>query len=236
MTGTWTLTELVERAEQALRAGDVHATNARITAMPDARVIRWYSTIGLVDRPCGMRGRTALYHERHLLQLVAIKRRQSQGRALAHIQAELANATDDYLRQVAAIGETTAGDISAGGAAAGGPTAGDAARKPATRPAPPPSPETGRSRFWAEPAPRRAGVRPGETTPRAATPTPGPIPVPESRSVLTGVPLRDGVQLLLPFPPRDDDLAAIIDAAQPLLDLLAVRGLTTPHHTGRNNR
>lgn len=77
--------------------------SGRVRDLPDRRSIRWYTTIGLVDRPAGMRGRNALYGERHLLQVTAIKRRQAEGRALADIQAELAGATDATLRRVAAV-------------------------------------------------------------------------------------------------------------------------------------
>jgi DNA-binding transcriptional MerR regulator len=71
--------------------------------VPDRRAIRWYTTIGLVDRPASTRGRTALYGERHLLQLVAIKRLQAAGRSLAQIQAELAGATEGALRSLARL-------------------------------------------------------------------------------------------------------------------------------------
>ena len=51
---------------------------ARVRAVPDRRAIRWYTTIGLIDRPVAHRGRTALYGPRHLLQLVAVKRLQAR--------------------------------------------------------------------------------------------------------------------------------------------------------------
>jgi hypothetical protein len=47
-----------------------------------------------------MRGRTALYGGRHLLQLLAIKRLQSQGKSLTEIQTELTGATDAALRRI----------------------------------------------------------------------------------------------------------------------------------------
>ncbi|TCM48873.1 MerR family transcriptional regulator [Kribbella sp. VKM Ac-2568] len=98
----WTLAELAERVEAAL-ADYPGQVNGRVRAVPDGRAIRWYTTIGLVDRPAEMRGRTALYSRRHLLQLVAIKRRQAQGHTLAQIQAELAGATDESLQPIAAL-------------------------------------------------------------------------------------------------------------------------------------
>src|SRR5690349_14204525 len=95
---SWTLDELVRRVTDAL-AGSAYtgAPNGRVREVPDRRSIRWYTTTGLVDRPV-MQGRTALYGARHLLQIVAVKRRQAEGRSLAEIQAELAGATDDTLR------------------------------------------------------------------------------------------------------------------------------------------
>ena len=91
---SWTLDELVQRVAAALE-GPAYpgAPNGRVREMPDRRVVRWYTTTGLVDRPT-MQGRTAQYGTRHLHQIVAVKRRQAEGHSLAEIQAELAGATD----------------------------------------------------------------------------------------------------------------------------------------------
>jgi len=102
-TGLWTLDQLAEQVETALSVDYSGAPSGRIRSVPDRRAIRWYTTIGLVDRPAAARGRTALYGERHLLQLVAIKRLQAAGRSLAQIQAELAGATEGTLRSLARI-------------------------------------------------------------------------------------------------------------------------------------
>jgi MerR-like DNA binding protein len=98
-----TIRELAATAAEAVAAADVRGASRRVTELPDERTIRWYSTIGLLDRPVGSRGRTALYGERHVLQLVAIKRRQAEGRTLAEIQSELVGATDRTLRHIAGI-------------------------------------------------------------------------------------------------------------------------------------
>ena len=74
--------------------------------MPNERLVRWYVTVGLVDPPLSRRGRVARYGRRHLLQLVAVKRRQAEGRSLAEIQAELAGATDEKLAAVARLPHT----------------------------------------------------------------------------------------------------------------------------------
>jgi len=81
----WTLPELV--AEVATRIGALPAPkNGQVRAIPDDRTVRYYVTLGLLDRPSAMRGRTALYGKKHVAQVVAIKRLQTMGRSLSEIQ------------------------------------------------------------------------------------------------------------------------------------------------------
>jgi DNA-binding transcriptional MerR regulator len=109
----WTLDELAERVDTAL-AVDYHGQpSGRVRAVPDRRAIRWYTTIGLIDRPVAHRGRTALYGPRHLLQLVAVKRLQASGLPLVSIQQELAGATDTQLARVARL--PAPGTLASGG-------------------------------------------------------------------------------------------------------------------------
>jgi len=138
----WTLGELAERVEAAL-ADYPGQVNGRVRAVPDQRAIRWYTTTGLIDRPAEMRGRTAFYSRRHLLQLVAIKRRQAQGHTLAQIQSELTGATNDSLQPIANLPPE--------------PTTPGTTGEP---------PQPARSRFWAD----QTNVAP---TPEAATTAPG---------------------------------------------------------------
>ncbi|WP_431909391.1 MerR family transcriptional regulator [Nonomuraea jabiensis] len=102
----WTIGELAERAALALRAGSdgAPALNGRVRDVPGERLIRWYTTIGLVDPPLTRRGRIAQYGRRHLLQLVAVKRLQAAGHSIAEIQAALAGATDRMLESAAGLG------------------------------------------------------------------------------------------------------------------------------------
>ena len=89
----WTLPELVDQVAERLAALPA-PKNGQVRAVPDDRTVRYYGTIGLLDRPASMRGRTALYGSRHLAQVVAIKRLQSTGKSLAEIQ-ELWPTLDD---------------------------------------------------------------------------------------------------------------------------------------------
>lgn len=74
-------------------AGD----SKRVTWTPTPRLIRYYTTLGLLDRPAGFQGRTALYGPRHLLQVLAVKRLQGDGKTLDEIQPLLLNRSDESL-------------------------------------------------------------------------------------------------------------------------------------------
>lgn len=99
----WTLEQLPERVAELLSDDYEGQSNGRVRELPNGRTIRWYTTIGLVDRPVTMRGRTALYGHRHLLQLAAVKRLQAAGRTLAEIQEQLVGATDEQLADLARV-------------------------------------------------------------------------------------------------------------------------------------
>lgn len=201
----WTLDELVRRVSAAL-AGSAYlgAPNRRVRDVPDRRAVRWYVTIGLVDRPAAMAGRTALYGRRHLLQIVAVKRRQAAGHSLAEIQAELAGATDETLRQVAAVPDELLDR-----APAAIPRDMTAETRRSAR----------RARFWAD--------RPAADGVPSATSDTGSVRA-DSVSMLAAVQLSGGALILLPRQPGPDDVRAIRAAAMPLLDLLADRALLIP--------
>jgi DNA-binding transcriptional MerR regulator len=222
----WTMDELVERVRRALSAEYPGAPNGRVRDLPDRRAIRWYTTTGLVDRPLGIRGRTALYGPRHLLQLVALKRRQAQGRTLAEIQAELAGADDEELARVARV---------------------PAELLEVHGPQPDPADGPARTRFWAAvPAAAATAAAPATRATPEATPDHPQIRVPNRMDAsppspvgapIGGVALRGGAILVLPATPTVADRAAIAAAAGPLLDLLHDRGLLTtePIDDGRTS-
>src|SRR5438105_13525807 len=99
----WTIDELGTRVALALSVDYEGQASGRVRDIPDRRTIRYYTTLGLIDRPAELRGRTALYGRRHLLQLVAIKRLQAAGRSLAEVQARLVGRTDADLAEIARL-------------------------------------------------------------------------------------------------------------------------------------
>ena len=190
----------------------MRAPNGRVRELgDDGRAIRWYSTKGLVDRPTIGAGHAARYGERHLLQLVAVKRLQARGMTLAEIQRRLAGATDAMLREVANLPETAERPDDVG----------------RSEPAP-----VRHQRFWAA-APMATSVEALE--PAASTASAADDAVADIRYVVT---LSDSgpVTLSLPANPTPADLAAIRAAAAPLLDLLAARGLTEPQQNPDSNQ
>jgi DNA-binding transcriptional MerR regulator len=98
---SWTLEELGAHVAKALAVDYPGPSNGQVRAIPDQRTIRYYSTLGLIDRPAATRGRTALYGRRHLLQLVAIKRLQAEGCSLQQVQQQLLGIADAALEQLA---------------------------------------------------------------------------------------------------------------------------------------
>ena len=197
----WTLSELSDQVAEALPAKAAARADGRVREVPDARTIRWYQTTGLVDRP-GMRGRTAVYGPRHLLQILAIKRLQAQGEPLASIQAALAGASDAALAEIVDPASSTARTDTAAGA--------DTMPRADVHL---PRRSSGRIRFWSGLAhPRPTGGPTGDESAADATP-----------AAVAGLRLDDGVLVVLDGVSRSPDPveeAVLREAAQPLLETL----------------
>jgi DNA-binding transcriptional MerR regulator len=112
----WTLGELSAQVASALAVDYPGQSSGRVREVPDIRTIRYYTTLGLLDRPAQMRGRTALYGQRHLLQLVAIKRLQAKGLSLAEVQSRVVGQSDVALRRLAQLPTRTQPEEAAGAA------------------------------------------------------------------------------------------------------------------------
>ena len=99
----WPIGELTKRVSAALSVGYEGPANGQISAVPNLRTIRYYTTLGILDRATVMKGRTALYSRKHLLQLVTIKRLQAEGLSLTQVQQRLSGMTERELESLAAI-------------------------------------------------------------------------------------------------------------------------------------
>ncbi len=203
----WTIEQLREAVALALERGYDGPPNGRVRDVPDQRTIRYYTTLGLIDRALEMRGRTALYGPRHLLQLVAIKKLQAKGQTLAEVQRTLAGQTNAALARLAGLGP--------------GLVPGSARR---TEPA--------RRAFWKEVPPTAASEAAGEEIETSA-----PEVNEDQPQTLQGVPLAENVTLLLACSRAitSDDLEAIRSVSRPLIDLLLKLEIT-PSRGERGSR
>ncbi|MFT4624416.1 MAG: DNA-binding transcriptional MerR regulator [Myxococcota bacterium] len=104
-----TLDTLEQTVRAMLDATGVEPVDARVARVPDRRTLRWYQSIGVMDKPLRYDGRKAIYGRRHALQAAAAKLLQATGYTLTQVQAALRGATDAQLE--AALAD-------AGGAAA----------------------------------------------------------------------------------------------------------------------
>jgi DNA-binding transcriptional MerR regulator len=111
MANMYRINDLARLAALALEDASFSQNSGRIREVPDVRTIRYYTTLGLLDRPLEMQGRTAFYGPRHLLQLLAVKQLQAEGRSLTQIQHTLAGADDRTLHGIVALPEQRLKDL-----------------------------------------------------------------------------------------------------------------------------
>jgi DNA-binding transcriptional MerR regulator len=195
----YTIAELADASAAALDALGIAARNGQVRDRPDARTIRYYGTLGLIDAPAEITGRTARYGGRHLLQILAVKAVQARGDSLADAQRTLVGASDEELRSVIGPGLPAA-------LAAGSPPALTVA------------PEGGDARhpFWRTPP----------ALPAAAVAAAEPHAGDAGARPFVAVPLDAGATLLIEGAVVGAiDIAALRAAAGPLLAYLTETGL-----------
>lgn len=100
----FSLEELSSEVARQLAGRGLHGASqdGRVSAAPDARTVRYYTTLGLLDRP-RIESRQAHYGSRHLLQLLAVKALQAAGLPLAEIQQRLYGRSDPELEKMVAL-------------------------------------------------------------------------------------------------------------------------------------
>lgn len=189
-------------------------SNGQIRAVPNRRTIRYYTTLGLLDRPVEMRGRTAFYNRRHLLQLVAIKRLQARGLTLSQVQERLAGIGTAALETLANVPKEV-------GAVGSGEPEGKV--RSTSR----------RADFWLSP-PAAVSAAAHEDEPVSKQPESSGDR--EQSSVAqpvaySGVELAPGVSLLIEgqHTSHDLDVVALRDSAIALIAHLTTRGILDPH-------
>jgi DNA-binding transcriptional MerR regulator len=210
----WTIDELGAAVAAALAEGYDGPPNARVRDVPDRRTIRYYTTLGLLDRPVEMRGRTAFYGRRHLFQLVAIKKLQSRGLKLTEVQAVLAGQTESSLARLAGMEQE--GGVANPATAPGRPA------RDFWRQAPAPSPSS---------SPRDSAGQSDRGPEETARPAPWDRP-----GIFQGIRLAENVTLLLATsrPLGDEDLETLRKAAAPLIGILTRRQLIPPREEGES--
>ncbi len=211
----WRLEQLVDRVGRVLSEEGPGGESRRVRWMPDARTARYYTTLGLLSRPAEMRGRTAYYGVRHLLELLTIKRLQSHGCSLEEVQRRLAGQPEDLLRELARAPEwALRPDEEFAGAGGSARAAFWQATPSEPAPVDEPSPDG-----WAEMlAPARPQLHQA-TTPVATAP---------ACAAAVAVRLAPGATLILELAPEalgPRQVRAIRDSARELLDLLGQLGL-----------
>ncbi len=216
----WAIAELGRKVADALATtGYEGPPNGQVRAVPNERSIRYYTTLGLLDRPVEIRGRTALYGPRHLMQIVAIKRLQARGHSLAEVQAMLAGASHRKLVRIADVPRAVwaEDDDQEPGAQ---DTSSDAAAVTAPAEAAPPA----RTRFWDQ-VPAEAGEVPADVG-EVPVDADG-VPAADAPVLLASLALAPGVTLLFQpgRAPDASDAEALRRAAARLIDELEARGL-----------
>lgn len=201
MQPPWKIAELAEVVSSTLASGmPSEQPSGRVRDVPDLRTIRYYTTLGLLDRPLQMQGRTAYYGWRHAWQLLAIKQLQAGGLSLVDVQEQLAGADDRTLKKLARVSDRLLRTRAAG---------------PSSDEPAPPTAE--RATFWADPA--AMGVNEREVIE-------GDVP---RVSPAMHLKLAEGVTLVLedvaPGALRREQLAAIERAARGLIIPLRQLGI-----------
>ena len=102
----WTIQELAAQVALVLSRLTVGQLSRRVSETPTPRTIRYYTRRGLLDPPMRFRGRTALYGNRHLAQLVAVKRLQASGYSLEQIQRRLVGLDETSLKRITGMEAT----------------------------------------------------------------------------------------------------------------------------------
>src|SRR5659263_22541 len=91
------LVDLAGRWTPSVAAGQ---SRHKVTEVPTGRTLRYYITMGLIDRPLGYEGTRAHYGFRHFLQVLSIKALQARYFPLRKVRTMIAGRSDAELEGV----------------------------------------------------------------------------------------------------------------------------------------
>ena len=97
------LRNLLSAFHRVLPSLQLAGLSSRVREIPNERTLRFYATAGLLAPPLRFNGRRAVYGRSHLLQLLAIKRLQSQGYPIRNIQEILRKVSHAKLLSIADV-------------------------------------------------------------------------------------------------------------------------------------
>jgi DNA-binding transcriptional MerR regulator len=96
------LDELIDVANSFIGLIAPEQPSERVSERLNERALRYYISEGIIDRPVGKSGTSSLYSNRHLLQILALKRLQSSFLPIKQIKEVLPDKSDDELRGIVA--------------------------------------------------------------------------------------------------------------------------------------
>jgi DNA-binding transcriptional MerR regulator len=97
----------IELADEAARLLDQFVPRQErgsVTEVPDERMVRYYSSEGLIAAPEGKQGSAAVYGYAHLLQLLAVKKLQADHLSIKNIRELVEGKAERALEQILNIG------------------------------------------------------------------------------------------------------------------------------------
>jgi DNA-binding transcriptional MerR regulator len=97
----------IELADEAARLLDQFVPRQErgsVTEVPDERMVRYYSSEGLIASPEGKQGSAAVYGYAHLLQLLTVKKLQADHLSIKNIRELVEGKAERELEQILNIG------------------------------------------------------------------------------------------------------------------------------------
>jgi DNA-binding transcriptional MerR regulator len=96
--------QLADEAARLIEQFVPRQERGSVSELPDERMVRYYSTEGLISPPEARQGSAAVYGYTHLLQMLAVKRLQADHLPIRKIREIVENRSDAELEQLLGVG------------------------------------------------------------------------------------------------------------------------------------